>query len=284
MRKLLVLLSIVLLFFFCSACLEKAADIGPPLSETPVSTQQISSSATLPAPQVSVSTVIPDPTEIILSLTPTSAAEVTNEPEITEIPQQTTESNSDALPEEHYIYNISGHKQYFPLGCETSAAIDWVTYFGYEINEFEFQTRLPLSDNPDFGFVGSVKSPWGQTPPYGYGVHAYPVADLLNEYGVNAVGVKDYTIEKIKEEIAQDRPVIAWVIGNCVGGIPAEYTDSQGNTTIVAAYEHVVVVTGYSADRIRYMNNGNFYEVPVEVFENSWSVLQNMVIYLKPEE
>ena len=42
--------------------------------------------------------------------------------------------------------------------------------------------------------------------------------------------------------------MIAWVIGNMVGGIPYEYTDKEGNKTTVAAYEHVVILTGYSLE------------------------------------
>lgn len=63
------------------------------------------------------------------------------------------------FPKEHYIRQISGHKQYFSLGCEAAAAKDWANYFGKDFNEFEFQYRLPLSDNPDLGFVGNVNSP-----------------------------------------------------------------------------------------------------------------------------
>ena len=81
----------------------------------------------------------------------------------------------DVLPEEYYIRNIIGHKQFYPLGCEASVAIDLANYFGVSIIESEFQNRLPLSDNPDYGFVGSVEGPWGQVPPYAYGVHAGPV-------------------------------------------------------------------------------------------------------------
>jgi uncharacterized protein YvpB len=185
------------------------------------------------------------------------------------------------LPESHYIWDIWGHRQYFPIGCEASAANDWAWYCGVEINEFNFQMELPVSDNPDLGFVGSVDGPWGQVPPYAYGVHAAPVAKVLNEnYGMNAVAAKNFTIEEIKQEIAADQPVIAWVIGNVVGGIPYEYTDSQGNTVIVAAYEHVVIVTGYNEETIRYMNNGKFYDIQFEYFENSWSVLGNMVLYM----
>jgi hypothetical protein len=63
--------------------------------------------------------------------------------------------------------------------------------------EFEFQYTLPVSDNPDYGFVGNVNSPWGQVPPYAYGVHAGPVADLLNEYGIPAKAYKGYTLEQV---------------------------------------------------------------------------------------
>jgi uncharacterized protein YvpB len=181
-------------------------------------------------------------------------------------------------PVEHYIRNISGHHQYFPLGCEAAAAKDWANYFNKDFNEFEFQYKLPLSDNPDFGFVGDVNSPWGQVPPYGYGVYAGPVADLLNAYGFQAKAYKGYTLEQVKDKVAQDKPVIAWVIGNVVGGVPYEYTDSKGNKTIVAAYEHVVIVTGYNEGHVRYMSNGKFYDTPDKVFLNSWGVLGNMVV------
>lgn len=182
------------------------------------------------------------------------------------------------FPRDHYIINIRGHKQYFPLGCETSAAKDWSNYFNKDFNEFEFQYRLPLSDNPDFGFVGDVNSPWGQVPPYGYGVYAGPIADLLSAYGITAHAYKGYSLEQVKYKIAQDIPVIAWVIGNVVGGVPTEYTDHEGNKTVVAAYEHVVIVTGYSTTHIRYMSNGKFYDTPNHVFLNSWAVLGNMVV------
>jgi uncharacterized protein YvpB len=182
------------------------------------------------------------------------------------------------LPEEHFIRGINGHHQYFPLGCEAAAARDWANYYKKDFNEFEFQYRLPVSDNPDLGFVGDVNSPWGQVPPYGYGVHAGPIADLLNVYGIPARAYKGLSLEQLKEMLARDKPVIVWVIGNVVGGVPYSYTDKQGNQTIVAAYEHVVIVTGYSKTSIRYMNNGKFYDSPTAVFLNSWGVLGFMAI------
>ncbi len=200
------------------------------------------------------------------------------QPSATQQAAQTQFPTVFPIPESFYITDISGTGQYFALGCEASAAVDWANYFGVLIYEYNFQHELPLSDNPDLGFVGDAKGPWGQVPPYAYGVHAGPVASLLKEYGLPAIGAKGFTLDQVKASLAESKPVIAWVIGNMVGGIPYEYTDQEGNKTIVAAYEHVVILTGYSPENIRYLNNGRFYEVPVDVFLNSWGVLCNMAV------
>ena len=210
-------------------------------------------------------------------------------PQAVEVTQPTLSSAASpaptvvGLPVEHFIWNIWGHHQYFAIGCEAAVVRDWAHYFGVEVHESNFQFQLPVSDNPDYGFVGSVTDPWGQVPPYSYGVHAFPVANLLRSgYGMNARGVKGFTLEQLKTEIAANRPVITWVVGNVVGGVPYEYFDKQGREVTVAAFEHVIVVTGYTRESIRYMNNGKFYDIPTRYFENSWSILGNMVVYLEP--
>ena len=211
------------------------------------------------------------------------STEVTQNPPdpVETLSRPTADATGGPLPDSFYIWDIWGHRQYFGLGCEASATVDWADYFGVTVSEFSFQMRLPLSDNPDKGFVGSVDGPWGQVPPYAYGVHAAPVAQVLREhYGMNAAGEKGLTIEDLKREIASGQPVIAWVIGNCVGGIPHEYIDEEGDSVTVAAYEHVVILTGYNEETIRYMNNGRFYDIPYENFANTWSVLGNMAVFL----
>jgi uncharacterized protein YvpB len=220
-------------------------------------------------------------TEISPSPAPANTATSTPAPGITEtVPSaSSTPEPVIALPEEHYISGIFSDKQYFSLGCEARAAVDWAGFFGVTINEYEFQYSLPISDNPDKGFVGDVNDPWGQAPPYSYGVHAAPVAALLQSYHLPAAGEKGLTIEQIKAELAADQPVIAWVIGNMTYSPPAEYTDQAGDATTVAAYEHVVLLTGYNTESIRYITNGKFYDVPTSVFEQSWGVLGNMALY-----
>ena len=86
--------------------------------------------------------------------------------------------------------SISGHVQTYELGCEASAAVDWAGYYDVLIYESTFQFGLPLSDNPELGFVGNVTTDgWGQIPPDAYGVHAEPIAELLREYGLPAQAV-----------------------------------------------------------------------------------------------
>ena len=230
------------------------------------------------------------PIEITRELSPESKNKDTNKEPLTEKTKEPTVTPTvtvDITPvetqdyeESYYIENVYGHRQFFSIGCEAAAAVDWARFFGVEIIEYNFQFELPVSDNPDLGFVGDVRGPWGQAPPYAYGVHAGPIADALRNYGLNAIAVKGFTLEKLKKQISNDKPVIVWVIGNVVGGVPTEYTDSEGNTIIVAAYEHVVIVTGYDKDAIRYLNNGKVYETPVDNFLNSWGVLGNMAVVM----
>lgn len=229
----------------------------------------------------------PVPTQSILrasTLSPAHAWVPKSMPtSVIEMPPEQTLAEAE-IPEESpdyfYIQNISGHQQWFSIGCEASAAVDWAAYYGVPINEREFQTLLPVSDNPDLGFVGDVKGAWGLTPPDDYGVHAAPVADLLHWYGLDAISFKGMTLDELKSSIAQSKPVIAWVVGNVTYGTPVEYVDREGNSTIVAAYEHVVIVTGYNFESVRYLNNGTSYDVSTKLFMESWGVLGNMAIVM----
>jgi uncharacterized protein YvpB len=203
-------------------------------------------------------------------------------PSSTPIPSFTPVPSPTPIPESVYLKGVNSFRQSYAISCESRTAVDWADFFGVQIYESDFQFGLPLSDNPNKGFVGNVHDPWGQVPPYSYGVHAAPVATLLKEeYGLPARAATNFSLENLKKEIASGQPVIAWVIGNMVGGIPSEYTDKEGEKVIVAAYEHTVIVTGYGKDHIRYLNNGKFYQVPVETFLNSWGVLGNMLVYHK---
>jgi uncharacterized protein YvpB len=186
------------------------------------------------------------------------------------------------VPSQASISGVTGQVQALPLDCESRSAVDWANFFGVGISELKFFDNLPESDNPDEGFVGDVYGAWGQIPPAPYGVHAEPVAELLREYGLNAYAHRPLSWEGLKAEIAEGRPVFVWVVGNAVHGVPTYYRSSDDALTVVARYEHTVIVTGYSSNSVTYLNGSTLYTVDRNQFLESWSVLRNMAITARP--
>lgn len=185
------------------------------------------------------------------------------------------------LPAEAFIEGVTGHAQSYSLTCEARSAVDWAGYFGVSISEMEFQSALPLSDNPELGFVGNIDGYQGQIPPQDYGVHASPVAALLREYGLKATAVQGYSIEKLKKQVARGNPVIVWVVGNVWDGTPLEYTTREGTTVTVAPYEHTAIVVGYDGFGFTLIDNDLMYWRDIETFLASWGVLGNTAIIAK---
>jgi len=186
------------------------------------------------------------------------------------------------FPSQAIINNVTGKAQALPLDCESRSAVDWANYFGRRINEIEFFNNLPESDNPDTGFVGNVYGQWGQIPPNAYGVHSEPIAALLRQYGLQAYAKRPLSWDQLRSEIAAGRPVIVWIIGSITNGIPVYYTPSDGLSTIVARYEHTVVVTGYTQNLVYYLNGDTIYSRSVSQFLDSWSALGNMAVTARP--
>jgi subtilisin-like proprotein convertase family protein/uncharacterized protein YvpB len=187
------------------------------------------------------------------------------------------------LPSQAHVTGVRGQKQALPLDCESRVAVDWAAFFGVSIGEFEFFNKLPRSDNPDAGFVGSVTGTWGQIPPKSYGVYAEPVAALLRSYGLPAYAHRPLSWDALRAEIAAGRPVYVWVIGPASwNGIPVYYTSKDGHLTIVARYEHTVMVTGYNENSVTILDGDTLSTLPLAQFLSSWSALQNMAITTQP--
>ena len=221
-----------------------------------------------------------------VTLTPTNTATMTptatNTPTATQTPTETPTPSATPvppLPESAYVNGVYGTDQIWSLSCESSAAVDWARYFGTSIYESDFHNTLPVSDNPEIGFVGSVHGSWGQIPPYPYGVHAEPVARLLRAYGLPARAVKNITLEELQREIAEGRPVIIWMIGASWTNVVArEYTAEDGAVVKVAPYEHVALMVGYGKDYVTIMDGTKVYYKSFNTFMKSFGVLDNMAV------
>ena len=181
------------------------------------------------------------------------------------------------LPPEAKISNIYGYGQLLPLSCEARSAADWARYFKIEIREMDFMDRLPKSDDPEIGFVGSPFGSWGQIPPHPYGVHAGPVAAVLRSYGANALARRNLSWDALRSELASGRPVIVWVTGH-VEPHQATQVVIGDVTRTVAPYEHTVILIGYDSKSVTILDGKKIYKRPIEVFLASWAPLENMAI------
>lgn len=219
-----------------------------------------------------------------ITLTPTKTATPTrtwtSTPTKTRLPTHTPKPTNkpNALPAQASIQGIVGHAQFYNLDCESRAATDLAAFFGVRFNEMDFQSKLPKSDDPTKGFVGSYKGARGQLPPNSYGVYAAPVAKLLRSFGLNALDVENYTWKGIQTEIAAGHPVMTWVVGDVWPGTSTSYTASDGNTVPVTHFEHTVIVIGYDQRSVAILDGDTTYYRTTQDFNNSWSVLGNMAI------
>lgn len=178
---------------------------------------------------------------------------------------------------------VAGQNQALPLDCETRSAVDWAAYFGAAINEFEFFNGLPVSDDPEAGFVGSVYGGWGQLPPNPYGIHAGPVAARLRASGVKAQALRGAAWAAVRAELDAGRPVIAWVVGHVEPGTSYLYVaPSTGSAATVAPFEHTVIVSGYTAETVTVTDGAQSYARSLDQFLQSWGALGSQAISAGP--
>lgn len=209
--------------------------------------------------------------------TATATQTATPPPPPTATPRPTS-APVDGIPLEASISGVTGYAQSHNLSCESRSAVDWARYHGVSITEAEFQAQLPLSDNPEAGFVGYVDDPMGQIPPRSYGVHAGPVAQVLRDFGLSATARIGYSFDDLRRQVANGDPVIVWVIGNTWSGYPLTYTADDGETVTVAHFEHTAIVVAFDEYGLTLVDNNLVYWRATSEFLNSWSVLGNMAI------
>jgi uncharacterized protein YvpB len=263
---------------FPSATEIKQFSASSTITKTSVPTETATGTATYTLTPTLTETVTPT-----LTLTHTETSTETATVQATETPSPTSQPGGP--PPDAYIESYVGQAQLFSLDCEARVAVDLAAYFGVTIDEIDFLAHLPRSDDPNEGFVGEVNDMQGMIPPNSYGVHAGPVAVLLREYGLNAYARTGMQFRELQLEIAAGHPVLVWVIGNVEQGIPVLYTSSNGNTVVVAYREHVVVVVGYDAELVYFIDPAynNFYVRRIDDFLGSWEVLGYMaIVYEEP--
>jgi LysM repeat protein/uncharacterized protein YvpB len=181
------------------------------------------------------------------------------------------------------IAGFVGHGQSYGLSCESRSAADVAAFWQISLSEADILNALPRSDDPEIGFVGDVNGAWGYIPPHAYGVHAPPIAAVLQQNGLDATARAEMPFEELTAEIDAGRPVIVWVIGAVWNGTPQTYMTTAGKQVIVAAFEHTMVMIGYDESNVTLVNAGdgktsNYSRV---AFLTSWKVLNNLAVVVK---
>jgi uncharacterized protein YvpB/LysM repeat protein len=195
-------------------------------------------------------------------------------------------AQGNSLPDSAYISGLTGHAQSYNLSCEARSAVDLAAFWGLNIGETEFLQALPQADNPEKGYVGNPNEAWGHLPPHSYGVYATPVAETLKSYGLEAIGLSNLSWDDLRSEINAGHPVIVWIIGSMWDGTPVEYEAQDGSTTIVAAFEHTMILTGYNQDSVQVVDaySGQYQTFSLNTFIRSWNVLGNMAVFGSRED
>lgn len=259
----------------------QSALFSPTMTRTPFQPVPPTEDFTATALHMPTHTLTPSATPTF-TFTPSPTLTFTPQPP-TETPTPTPEQPTQVtFPEQVYIQGIIGYPQIASLDCEARSAVDLAAFYGTSIDENEFLANLPKSDDPEEGFVGDFWDAKGQIPPASYGVHAEPIANLLQNYGLNARAYKGLGWDDLKTELANGNPVMVWVINNTfAGGIAYPYTASNGNTTLVAHFEHTVILIGYDNENVVIVDGEMVYYRSIAVFLDSWSVLGNMAVKIE---
>ena len=175
---------------------------------------------------------------------------------------------------------LSGKAQERSLSCESRSACDLLAYYGRPMDEDAFRLGIPMSDNPDLGFVGDVNGPGEQLPPAGYGVHAEPIAARLRAVGLPATASRGRDLDWLRDRLAEGRPVIVWATGMLDAPQPVTMRDASGRAFVVARGEHTFLAVGYEPGRILLVDSATGAEkaVPERRFDASWAVLGRQAV------
>ena len=88
------------------------------------------------------------------------------------------------------------------------------------------------------------------------------------------------TYEDLQREIANDRPVIVWIVNLPFEIDATTYTASNGNTVPVARFEHTWIITGYNLSTVTVVDSSWTYNVILETFLERWEVLGNRAVII----
>ena len=175
---------------------------------------------------------------------------------------------------------LEGKAQERSLSCESRSACDLLAHYGIRLPEDTFRLGIPVTDNPDTGFVGNVDGPGGHLPPAGYGVHAEPVAARLRAVGLPAHAHRGVDLAWLRRALAQGKPVIVWATSMLDTPRPVAMRDAAGRAFVAVPGEHSFLAVGYAPGEVLLVDaaTGRLRHVPLRTFDASWATLGRQAV------
>lgn len=185
------------------------------------------------------------------------------------------------LPSSHVVAGVPTYEQHQPLSCEYAATSAVTAYYGKQIPETTFVDDIGFNANPDKGFRGQIDGTWGGIDDYG--VYPGPILDDLKRRGFPNSYRFAGEIPKLKDAIAHDHPVVAWIVGT-YGDSERMQETQDGIAFFLVPYEHAVTVYGYDDTGVWVLDVGDAMKEHVmwAIFVHAWMQLDGMALVPVP--
>lgn len=140
------------------------------------------------------------------------------------------------------VPNVWTYQQERSLSCEYAALSIATGALGTWVNEYRFESVVPQSVNPHWGYRGNINGAWGNTDDYG--VYASALVPALQHFGFNGTVFYGGKAD-LMAAIDRGEPALVWI---GLGGDLShnEYT-ADGTRFQLTRYMHVMVAYGYDS-------------------------------------
>jgi len=162
------------------------------------------------------------------------------------------------------------------LSCEYASLAIATGMLGSWVSEYDFESVIPFSDNPHWGYRGDIYGSWGNTT--NYGIYSAPLVPALAQFGFQ--GDAFYGGRgNLTAQIDMGRPTVVWIGVRGDEGSFYDYT-ADGTRFQLTPYMHVVVVYGYDDGGVYISDpgNGSLGYMDWGTFEWMWGVMDGMAL------
>jgi len=173
------------------------------------------------------------------------------------------------------IPNVVTYQQQRGLSCEYASLAIATGALGNWTSEYDFESVVPLNDNPHWGYRGNINGTWGNTDDYG--VYAAPLVPALEHFGFTGTAFYGETGD-LKAAIDRGEPTLVWL--GMGGDITHNEYTADGTRYQLTQYMHVMVAYGYDDGGV-YLSDpgtGKYKYYDWGTFNWMWGIMDGMAL------